>query len=104
MSKFTSTNQPEQKGRKQGSKNKIGSEVKELVETYLESNFERFNTSMGKLRPKDYVTAYLKLLRMVLPRQIDAHIDYNQLSDEDLDQIVTKILTSNAENRKETDG
>ena len=100
---FTSENQPEGRGRNPGTQNRLTKEVKELIFEYLESNFERFNTSMGKLRPKDYVTAYLKLLRMVLPKQIDANIDYNQLSDEDLNSIVTKILTNNAENRKETD-
>jgi hypothetical protein len=101
MSKFTAESQPENKGRKPGSKNKISAEVKELVKTYLESNFEVFQASMTKLRPGAYVQAYLKLLQLIMPTKLEAKVNYENLSDSDLDQIVQTIIQTHESNTTE---
>jgi hypothetical protein len=83
--------------------NKINVDVKERTVQLIESNYELFTEHLKKLRPAQFVLAYLQMLKMVLPKQIDATIDYTRLSDADLNSIVTKILTNNAENRKESE-
>lgn len=103
MSKFTSTNQPEQRGRNKGSVNKINVDVKERTVQLIESNYELFTEHLKKLRPAQFVQAYMQLLKMTLPRQINAFVDYNALSDDQLDRIIENIIQSHHENTTESE-
>ena len=95
---FTTEHQPATRGRNPGSTNKTTGQARELIIDVLEGNSARFKESLEKLKPRDFVDMYLRLLKMVLPKQIAARVDYNSLSDEQLDIIITDIISSNESN------
>ena len=94
---FTSENQPEGRGRNPGIQNRTTTQAKEMILDVLEGNSDRFKKSLEKLRPRDFCDMYLRLLKMVLPKEINARMDYNSLSDEQLDHIIETIIESNHE-------
>ncbi|WP_332368944.1 hypothetical protein [Spirosoma telluris] len=44
------------------------------------------------MEPKDRVTAYLKFLEYVLPKQREQKIDLSTLTDEQIDDLLNKAL------------
>jgi len=88
-------------GRTKGVGNKIGAEVKILISNFLESNYKKFTREISKLKGKDYVTAYLKLLEYELPkkRQQEDVIDFSSLTEEQAAKVVEQL----AEQLKDND-
>lgn len=89
------TNNP--KGRPKGAKDKVSRELREWVKAFLERKTYDLERSWSKLDPKQKFALFEKLLGFVLPRpqSIDLNVDFERLSEEQLDQIIEKLLNSN---------
>ena len=81
-------------GRPSGSPNKTTQQIREVVRDFIDLNFEKLQNDFDKLRPKDRVRYTIALLRYILPtaREIDLSVSLQQLSDEQIDELVKKIL------------
>lgn len=64
------------KGRPAGAKNKVSTEVKQVISNILEDNVQEFYLRMDNLSDADYCKIYLQLLRFVIPtmRSIDTPV------------------------------
>jgi hypothetical protein len=79
-------------GRTAGTPNKITSDVKSRIATLIEQRFDSIADDLELLEPKDRVTAYLKFLEYVLPKQREQKIDLSTLTDEQIDDLLNKAL------------
>ncbi|GAB2542865.1 hypothetical protein [Spirosoma aerophilum] len=79
-------------GRTAGTPNKVTSNLKSRIATLMDEQFDTIITDLEQLEPKDRVTAYLKLMEYVLPKQREQKIDLSTLSDEQLDDLLNKAL------------
>ena len=50
-------------------------QIQTVLAEYLCNSFEDFSLKMATMSPKDYVTAYIKLLAVVTPRKTDVYFD-----------------------------
>jgi len=93
------TNNPN--GRPLGIRNKITTEIKEVVSGILKKKFTpvRINSDLKKLEPRQRLDVLIKLLSYVLPRPtegtIQLDIGLENLSDEELDRVIQEILNTN---------
>lgn len=55
-------------GRKAGTPNKIGKVGKEFIVQYLEENKEEFRKRMAALDDDKYITAYINMMKFVVPQ------------------------------------
>jgi len=85
-------------GRPKGTANKVTNELREKFTQLLEANFEKLQTDIDALEPKDRIKTILELSKFVLPTLKstdlslgvdvkDDSIDYSKWSDEDLKKI-----------------
>ena len=85
-------------GRTAGTPNKVTSDLKNRIATLMDEQFDTITTDLEQLEPKDRVTAYLKLLEYILPKQREQKIDVksrlDSLSDEQLNDLIEQILTN----------
>ena len=56
-------------GGKPGKKNKISSGVANKLVSLLEKDYKAFAAHMHSLSPKDFCETYLKLMKLVMPKQ-----------------------------------
>lgn len=79
-------------GRKAGTPNKATSDLKSRIATLLDQEFDTISNDLDLLEPKERVTAYIKLMEYVIPKQREQRIDLSTLSDEQLDDLIHKLL------------
>lgn len=81
-------------GRRKGSPNRVNAKVKEMLSDFVEKNFKDVTSDLKKLKKRDRVKFFFSLLPYLLPRlqNISADIEIEKLSDEDLDNLVNKII------------
>lgn len=83
-------------GRKSGSQNKVTVDIKSRITQLIENQFEMIQDDLENLDPKDRVTAYLKFLEYILPKQREQKIDVatklDSLTDEQLNALIDQIL------------
>ena len=77
------TNNPN--GRPKGTPNKSTAEMRDMVTSLFEKNFDTIQESLQELEPKDKIDAMLKLLSFVLPKQKEVDMKA-QLSHDDLNE------------------
>ncbi len=80
-------------GRKPGSTNKASTDIKSKIAALIDSQFDAITTDLEQLEPKERVTAYLKFLEYVLPKQREQKIDLSTLNDEQIDDLLNKALS-----------
>lgn len=92
------TNNPN--GRPKGKPNKVTAELKDWMKELIDSNREKLEQDLMKLEPAQRWKLIEKLLGYVVPKMqsVEAKIDLNKLSDEQLDSIVNELV------RRSTDG
>ena len=79
-------------GRTAGTPNKVTSDLKSRIAALIDERFDAISSDLELLEPKDRVTAYLKFLEYVLPKQREQKIDLSTLSDEQIDDLLNKAL------------
>ena len=79
-------------GRTAGTPNKVTTDLKTRIAALLDTQFDTVAEDLDALEPKDRVTAYLKLLEYVVPKQREQKIDLSTLSDEQIDDLLNKAL------------
>ena len=80
-------------GRKPGSTNKATTDIKIKIATLIDSQFDAITIDLEQMEPKDRVTAYLKFLEYVLPKQREQKIDLSTLTDEQVDDLLNKAMS-----------
>lgn len=79
-------------GRPKGVGNKLNNDLKSRIAQIVENGFEVIETDLEALEAKDRITAYLKLLEFVLPKQRETKIDISNLTDEEVDELLNKAV------------
>lgn len=81
------------KGRPLGSRNKSTAEIQNWVQKLISSNLKQIQKDMKSLEPKERLKIFEKLLNYVLPRKssVSTQIDFSQLTDEQLDELINRI-------------
>lgn len=80
-------------GRAKGTPNKVTATVKEWLSALIDKNRRQVERDLKALEPKDRLQMLEKLMAYVVPKQqaVTAQIDYNNLSDEQLDMIIAEL-------------
>ncbi|GAB2560742.1 hypothetical protein [Spirosoma areae] len=79
-------------GRKPGSTNKSSSDIKAKISALIDNHFDAIKVDLEMLDPKERVTAYLKFLEYVLPKQREQKIDFTTLTEEQIDKLLSKMM------------
>lgn len=83
------TNNPN--GRPKGVPNKTTTELREMITTLFESKYEDFTSALDELEAKDKVDAYIKIMGYVIPKKTETKIDFNSLSDTQIDDLIERL-------------
>ena len=88
--------QPKPGGRAAGTPNKVTTDLRQWVNDLLNKNQLQFEKDLKNLEPQQRVMILEKMLSYALPKQqaIQAQIDLNTLSDEQLDKIINELTNS----------
>lgn len=79
-------------GRVKGTPNRLTQDLRSRIAQIVENGFEVIETDLETLEAKDRITAYLKLLEYILPKQRETKIDISNLTDEEVDELLNKAL------------
>jgi DNA-binding transcriptional regulator/RsmH inhibitor MraZ len=92
-------------GRKKGVGNRTTEEVRTLLQSFFESNWESLQQDFKKLKPYERWNYAEKLLRHFLPamKTIEMDVDLNRLSDSQVNAIINEIL-NNSKNENNSGG
>lgn len=83
------TNNPN--GKPKGSKNKVSGKVKDMIEIFLEDNFESFTTFFSEIdNPAVKCKIFLEAAKLILPRPKDIEFENQVKRDELLDRLFPK--------------
>lgn len=83
------TNNPN--GRPLGVQNKVTASLKDRVNLLIENNFDKLQADLDTVEPKDRLNIILKLMEYVLPKQKETKIDFSNLSDAEIDELINRI-------------
>jgi hypothetical protein len=86
---------PNPSGRPRGSKNKAGKELREKIGAFLDGRFQSLERDWRKMSPTDRRKLYVELLPYHLPKlsASDLNIQFESLSDKDLDNLYEKVIS-----------
>jgi hypothetical protein len=83
-------------GKPKGAKNKVNSQMRDLIQQLFDDNFERIQEDLEVLEAKDRLKFLSDLLPYLLPKlQSTTHstkIDLDGMSEEDLDILINRIV------------
>ncbi|KAA6319919.1 hypothetical protein EZS27_030246, partial [termite gut metagenome] len=84
------------KGRPKGKPNKVTMETREWIKQLIDKNRGQIERDLEALDPKDRILAIEKLMQYTVPKMqsVEAKIDFNKLSDEQLNYVINE-LTNN---------
>jgi hypothetical protein len=80
-------------GRPKGTPNKVTSDLRTWVNDILNDNRKQFTADLKQLEPHQRVSVFEKLLSYAVPKMqsVEAKIDLEKLSDEQLDIIINEL-------------
>lgn len=83
---------PKTGGREAGTPNKVTGTLKDFVANLLDDNREQIVEDLKRLKPKERVAVYERMMQYVLPKQqsVSADVDSNSLSKEIVIRYVGK--------------
>jgi hypothetical protein len=83
-------------GKPKGAKNKINTELRELIQKLFDDNYQAIQDDLEVLEPKDRLKFLSDLLPYLLPKlQSTTHtkeIDLDGMTEEDLDRLIERII------------
>jgi hypothetical protein len=85
-------------GRPKGSPNKSSFELREKIKIFLSSNFDNMQAEYKKLDGLQKLTFYERLIKYVVPimNNNEVAINFEQLTESELDEIINRLLSNNA--------
>jgi polyhydroxyalkanoate synthesis regulator protein len=83
---------PKTGGRKPGTVNKSTDELRNLLQSFIDTNMKTMQADYDKLEPKDRLTFINNLLRHVLPAPLQV---LERLTDEQLDELIERLKKNN---------
>ena len=88
------TNNPN--GRPKGTPNRITADMRDWLSAVIDKNRKQMEKDLKRLEPKDRLQILEKMMQYVIPKQqaVSAEIDFNRLSDEQLDAVIDKLTKS----------
>lgn len=91
MAKFQKGNP----GRPEGSKNKVNSEIRGLIQKLFDDNYQTIQDDLESLEPKDRLKFISDLLPYLLPKlqttTYSQKIDLDGMTDKELDLLIERI-------------
>lgn len=86
------TNNPN--GRPKGKPNKVTGEVREWIKAIIDKQRPQLERDLKALEPAERWRIVEKLMQYVVPKMqaIEANIDFNRLTDEQLDKLAGELL------------
>lgn len=86
------TNNPN--GRPKGKPNKVTGEVREWIKAIIDKQRPQLEKDLKALEPAERWRIVEKLMQYVVPKMqaIEANIDFNRLTDEQLDKLAGELL------------
>jgi hypothetical protein len=83
-------------GKPKGAKNKINQDLRDKISLFLNGEFATVTNEFKLLDPKDKLKFYTDLLQYGLPKlqATSLEIDFEQMTDEQLDYIIEQLKTS----------
>jgi hypothetical protein len=92
MSKFIKGNP----GRPKGSKNRVNSQMRDLIQSLFDDNYETIQDDLESLEPKDRLKFLSDLLPYLLPKlqstTYSQKIDLDSMEEGDLDILIERIM------------
>lgn len=83
-------------GKPKGAKNKVNSQMRDLIQRLFDDNFERIQDDLEALEAKDRLKFLSDLLPYLLPKlqstTYSQKIDLDSMSEEDLDLLINRIV------------
>jgi vacuolar-type H+-ATPase subunit E/Vma4 len=83
-------------GKPKGAKNKVNSQMRELIQQLFDDNFDKVQEDLEALEAKDRLKFLSDLLPYLLPKlQSTTHstkIDLDSMSEEDMDILINRIV------------
>ena len=81
-------------GRGKGTPNKVTSDLREWIKNLLNNNKTQFENDLKALEPQQRIMVFEKLLNYAVPKMqsIEAAIDFNRLTDEQLDTVINELI------------
>lgn len=106
MAKFKAGQSGNPSGRPPGAVNKLNRSIRELMHDFLIEKIEELPALWGKLSPRDKVN-FIKDIMPYYKAKLQAisisDLDFENLSDEQLDLIINKLKTSYENNEDKRD-
>lgn len=90
-------------GRPKGSPNKATTEVRQWLSRLIEKNKRQIERDLKAIEPKDRLLILEKFMSYTVPKMqsIQAQVDFNNLTDEQLDNLVLEITQNIEENENQ---
>jgi thymidylate synthase ThyX len=94
MARFKPGESGNRTGRPKGAKNKVQRPLKEEISGFLSEQWPQIKRDFKKLEPAARMAMFEKLARFVLPqpRETAMNINFDQLTDAQIDQILDKLF------------
>lgn len=91
------TNNPN--GRPKGSKNRVTAEVRDWISKVIDKQRPQLEKDLKLLEPAERWRIIEKLMSYVVPKMqaVEANVNLNKLSDEDLDKLASNIIKASEE-------
>jgi hypothetical protein len=83
------------KGRPPKAINKVARPLKMRISEFLDQRFNELPGIWSKLPPKEKARLFVDLLPFIMPKMtnVDLDMNFSQLSEQDLDMIIAKMMT-----------
>ncbi|MFY7938630.1 MAG: hypothetical protein ACOVOQ_14710 [Flavobacterium sp.] len=92
------TNNPN--GRPKGKPNKVSTDLKTTIKKIVENQFEFIEKDLKAMDSKDRINTVLKLTEYILPKQRETRIDLSNLSDDEVDDLIQKVISKQNSDEK----
>ena len=98
------TNNPN--GRPKGKPNKVTGEVREWIKAIIEKQRPQLERDLKALEPAERWRIVVKLMQYVVPKMqaIEANLDFNRLTDEQLDKLAGELLEKAGQEAADDEG
>lgn len=98
MAKTKTSFRKGQGGRKPGVPNKVTRDLRDWLNAFIQGNVKQIEKDWRLLEPRDRIILFEKLLKYSLPalQATSLTVDFDKLSDEDLDKIINGLKNSQA--------